>query len=47
MCETPEELIAHAEVLVLAHTDAQAREALAAARPDQLVIDLGRDARHT
>ena len=47
MCERPEELLAHAEVLVIAHTDAQAREALAAVRPDQLVIDLGRDGRHT
>jgi GDP-mannose 6-dehydrogenase len=44
MCETTDVLLAHAEVLVVAHTDEQARGALAAARPDQLVIDLGRGA---
>jgi GDP-mannose 6-dehydrogenase len=43
MCDTPEELLAHAEVLVAANVDEQARQVLAAARPDQLVIDLGRD----
>lgn len=44
MCETTDVLLAHAEVLVVAHADEQARGALAAARPDQLVIDLGRGA---
>lgn len=44
MCETTGVLLAHAEVLVVAHADDQARGALAAARPDQLVIDLGRGA---
>jgi GDP-mannose 6-dehydrogenase len=44
MCETPDALLAHAEVLVVANADAQARKALAAARPDQLMIDLGRGA---
>jgi GDP-mannose 6-dehydrogenase len=44
MCETPEALLAHAEVLVIAHADDQARQALAFARSDQLVIDLGRGA---
>jgi len=42
MCETADALLAHAEVLVVANSDEQARQALAAARPDQLVIDLGR-----
>jgi GDP-mannose 6-dehydrogenase len=42
MCETPEDLLAHAEVLVVANADDQARQVLAAARPDQIVIDLGR-----
>ncbi len=42
MCETPDALLAHAEVLVVANRDEQARQALAAARPDQLVIDLSR-----
>jgi len=42
MCETPEYLLAHAEVLVVANADEEARRALAAARVDQLVIDLGR-----
>jgi len=46
MCDTPEELLAHAEVLVAANVDEQARQVLAAARPDQLVIDLGRDGLH-
>ncbi len=44
MCETPDALLAHAEVLVVANADEQARQALAAAPPDQLVIDLGRGA---
>jgi GDP-mannose 6-dehydrogenase len=42
MCETPDELLAHAEVLVVANSDEQARQALAAARPDHLTIDLSR-----
>jgi GDP-mannose 6-dehydrogenase len=42
MCESPAELLAHAEVLVVANADEQARQALAGARPDQIVIDLGR-----
>ena len=42
MCGTPEDLLAHAEVLVVANTDDQAQEVLAGVRPDQLVIDLGR-----
>jgi len=46
MCDTPKELLAHAEVLVAANVDEQARQVLAAARPDQLVIDLGRDGLH-
>jgi GDP-mannose 6-dehydrogenase len=42
MCETTDALLAHAEVLVVANADEQARQALAAARPDQLVVDLSR-----
>jgi GDP-mannose 6-dehydrogenase len=42
MCETTDALLAHAEVLVVANRDEQARQALTAARPDQLVIDLSR-----
>ena len=42
MCETPDALLAHAEVLVVANRDKQARQVLTAARPDQLVIDLSR-----
>jgi GDP-mannose 6-dehydrogenase len=44
MCETTDALLAHAEVLVVANADEQARQALAAARPEQLVINLGRGA---
>jgi GDP-mannose 6-dehydrogenase len=40
--ETPEALLAHAEVLVVGNTDEGAREVLAVARPAQVVIDLGR-----
>jgi GDP-mannose 6-dehydrogenase len=43
MCDTPEDLLAHAEVLVVANIDDEVRQVLAAARPDQLVIDLARD----
>ena len=46
MCDTPEDLLRHAEVLVAANVDEQARQVLAAARPEQLVIDLGRDGLH-
>jgi GDP-mannose 6-dehydrogenase len=42
MCETPEALLAHAEVLVAAYADEQARQVLTAARADQVVIDLSR-----
>jgi GDP-mannose 6-dehydrogenase len=42
MCETPAALLAHAEVLVVAHADEQARQVLTAARADQVVIDLSR-----
>jgi GDP-mannose 6-dehydrogenase len=44
MCDTPESLLAHAEVLVLGNPSEQARQVLAAARPDQIVIDLTRGA---
>jgi GDP-mannose 6-dehydrogenase len=42
MCGTPEELLAHAEVFVVANVDEEARQTLAAARPDQVVVDLSR-----
>jgi GDP-mannose 6-dehydrogenase len=42
MCESVEQLVEHAEVLVLGNDDADARRALAAARPDQIVVDLTR-----
>jgi GDP-mannose 6-dehydrogenase len=42
MCETPDALLAHAEVLVVDNRDDEARQCLASARPEQVVIDLGR-----
>jgi hypothetical protein len=42
MCDTCEDLITHAEVLVVAKTDEQARQAPAAVRSKQLVIGLSR-----
>ncbi len=42
MCETPDALLEHAEVLVVANHDEQTRQTVTAARPDQLVIDLSR-----
>ncbi len=42
MCDTAEDLLAHAELLVVGSPDEQAGQVLAAARPDQLVIDLSR-----
>jgi GDP-mannose 6-dehydrogenase len=42
LCDSREELLAHAEVLVLANPDEQAQEDLAAVRSEQLVIDLSR-----
>jgi GDP-mannose 6-dehydrogenase len=44
MCETTDALLTHAEVLVVANVDEQARLALAAVRSDQVVIDLSRGA---
>ena len=44
MCESVERLIAHAEVLVVGNDDADSRRALAAARPEQIVVDLTRGA---
>jgi hypothetical protein len=44
MCDDGEALLAHAEVLVLASTSGEAADVLAAARPDQLVVDLTRGA---
>lgn len=42
MCEDAEELLAHAEVLVLGNAGEQAAQALAMARPGHLVVDLTR-----
>jgi GDP-mannose 6-dehydrogenase len=42
MCGTPAELLAHAEVIVVANADEQARQALKDARPEHIVIDLSR-----
>jgi len=44
MCERLEELLSHAEVLVIGNTGAEAALALAAAGPQQVVIDLTRGA---
>jgi GDP-mannose 6-dehydrogenase len=42
MCDTAGDLLAHAEVLVVGNTDEQVRQALAATRPEQIVVDLSR-----
>ena len=42
MCEGVERLIAHAEVLVVGNDDGDSRQALTAARPEQVVVDLTR-----
>jgi len=42
MCENVEDLLAHAEVLVIGNADAEAAAALAAATPKHTVIDLTR-----
>jgi GDP-mannose 6-dehydrogenase len=42
LCDTPAQVIAHADVLVLGGRTPEAAEARAAARPDQIVIDLTR-----
>jgi GDP-mannose 6-dehydrogenase len=42
MCETVEELLAHAEVLVIGNADTEAAAALAAADANHIVIDLTR-----
>jgi GDP-mannose 6-dehydrogenase len=44
MCGSVEDLLTHAEVLVVGNPDERARQALAAARPDQVVVDLTRGA---
>jgi len=41
-CKSVDELLAHAEVLIIGHQCPDAKAALAAARADQLVIDLTR-----
>lgn len=45
LCESLDTLLAHAEVLVVAHPDEDTRRALSLARPDQVVVDLGRGGR--
>ena len=42
LCNTVEELVEHAEVMVISSRSADAAEALAAARPDQAIVDLTR-----
>ncbi len=44
LCDDVDALLAHAEVLVIGHTGGDTRDALARARPDQIVIDLTRSA---
>ncbi len=43
MCEGVNDLIEHAEVLVIGNDDADASKVLAMARPDQTIVDLMRD----
>lgn len=45
LCGTPEEVVAHADVLVLGGRTPEAAQARAVARPDQVVIDLTRATR--
>ena len=45
LCGSPEEVVAHADVLVLGGRTPEAAQARAAARPDQVVIDLTRATR--
>ncbi len=42
LCQSLKTLMAHAEVLVVGHACPEATQALAAARPDQIVVDLTR-----
>jgi GDP-mannose 6-dehydrogenase len=44
MCESVDAVLEHAEVLVLGSASAEAARALAAARPDQTIVDLTRGA---
>jgi hypothetical protein len=44
MCDDVEALLAHAEVVVVGNAGPDAVRALAAVRPDQVVIDLTRGA---
>jgi GDP-mannose 6-dehydrogenase len=44
MCESVEAVVEHAEVLVVGSASAEAARALAASRPDQVVVDLTRGA---
>ena len=46
MCERVEELLAHAEVLVIGTEDQDADQVFASAKPDQVIVDLTRNARH-
>ncbi len=45
MCERPEDLIEHAEVLVIGTDNQDAEKICAQARPDQVIVDLTRSAR--
>jgi GDP-mannose 6-dehydrogenase len=42
MCDTPDDLLAHADVLVIGNAGEQALQVLSGARPDQEVVDLTR-----
>jgi len=44
LCESVETLLAHAEVLVVGNTSVEATQAMAAAGPDRVVLDLTRGA---
>jgi hypothetical protein len=44
MCESVEAVVEHAEVLVVGSASGEAARALAATRPDQVVVDLTRGA---
>ena len=44
LCETPELLVDHADVLVFGAAGTDAAKVLAAARPEQLIVDLTRGA---
>ena len=44
LCDTPQSLVDHAEVLVFGNAGQEAAKVLAAAKPNQVVVDLTRGA---